>query len=433
MMNIFRCLATCVGLVSALIMHSQSSAKPLSVGIFIYEGVEILDFSGPAEVFASTDGFKPFLFALTEQPVTSQGFIKVTPQFSIDNCPPTDILVFPGGATNTLLGEKNLIDWIKARARSSQFMMSVCTGAALLSEAGLLEGKEVTTWYGFIPELQKMTPEATVLSNTRFVDNGQVITTAGVSAGIDGALHVVSRIKGRDVAKATAKYMEYDKWKPDEGKVIESPFMNTVREKGIHAALRQHPINKNNIQPQFYRGELVNFAMSMTETKPSESEAIFKWLIKSTDGDPSLYDGLGIVWKKMGKVTPVDRQTFLDKLGSGDVVWAKETWHETMKEFPDWRLCTEDDINIVGYQFLQNSNVNTGVEVLKWNTELFPSSPNTWDGLADAYEAAGEKALAISASEQCLAKLALPGYSGNQKELLTKLSLERITRLKEKQ
>jgi transcriptional regulator GlxA family with amidase domain len=419
--------------VPALSLHAQSSAKPLSVGIFVYPGVEILDFSGPAEVFAATNGFEPFVVALTAEPVISQGFVKITPQYSIDNCPPTDILVFPGGGTSNVIGEERMIQWIKDRAKSTQVMMSVCTGAALLSEAGLLEGKEVTTWYGFIPELQKRTPEATVLANTRFVDNGQIVTTAGVSAGIDGALHVVSRIKGRDVAKATAKYMEYDKWKPDEGKIIESPFMQTVREKGIHAAVRQHPVNKNNIQPQFYRGELINLAMSMTETNPSESEAIFKWLIKSTDGDPSLYDGLGMVWKKMGKATPVDRQTFISKLGAGDVVWAKETWQETMKEYPDWRLFTEDDINVTGYRLLQNGELKSAIDVFKWNTELFPASPNTWDGLADAYEASGDTGRAISASEECLAKLSLPGYSGDQKALLTKLSNERIARLKEKQ
>jgi transcriptional regulator GlxA family with amidase domain len=92
----------------------------------------------------------------------------------------------------------------------------------LLAQAGLLDGKHATTWYGAIGRLREMTPQATVHEQTRFVDNGKIITTAGVSAGIDGALHVVEKLLGKEVAARTAKYMEYDKWHPREGLIFES-------------------------------------------------------------------------------------------------------------------------------------------------------------------------------------------------------------------
>lgn len=94
-------------------------------------------------------------------------------------------------------------------------MLSVCTGAGLLAKAGLLEGKQVTIFHSYIEPLQWASHNAEILRNTYFVDNGKIITTAGVSAGIDGVLHVVEKLKGKAVATQTARYMEYDKWKPE--------------------------------------------------------------------------------------------------------------------------------------------------------------------------------------------------------------------------
>ena len=414
------------------ILYAQVSDKPLSVGIVVYPGVEILDFSGPSEVFGSTEGFKAFIVAYKKEPLLSQGFITVTPQYAIDDCPPTDILVFPGGGTGSVIGEQKMIDWIRERSKTTQFMMSVCTGAALLSKAGLLDGKEVTTWYGFIPGLKEMNPSATVLSNTRFVDNGHVVTTAGVSAGIDGALHVVSRIKGETAAKATARYMEYDKWQPRDGKVNETPFVKTAREQGIEAATKSIQPVPGSLQPLYYPGEMINLAMELMDTKPTESGAILRWLIQSTAPTPALYDVLGMVYSKMGKTVPPDSRTFRDHLADGDIAWAKQTYTETIKMYPDWRLFTEDQINGVGYQLQSIKKIKEAIELFQWNTELYPASANAWDSLSEMYESAGKRELAIAASEQCLAKLPACGYDEQTKQALTKASKERIVRLKEK-
>ena len=200
---------------------SQNKAKKRNVAIFIHNGVEVLDFAGPSEVFASTNGFNVYTVSLTKEPITSQGFIKIIPNYSLADCPKPDILVLPGGQTGPFLENKPLIDWIKSCSLDAEIMLSVCTGAGLLAKAGLLDGKQATTFHNYIESLQKATPNAKILRDTRFVDNGQIITTAGVSAGIDGALHVVAKLKGLEVAQQTARYMEYDKWKPNDGLIVD--------------------------------------------------------------------------------------------------------------------------------------------------------------------------------------------------------------------
>jgi transcriptional regulator GlxA family with amidase domain len=195
--------------------------KRLSVAIFIHNGVELLDFTGPGEVFAAS-GFNVFTVAVTEEAIISQGFLKVVPQYSIKNCPSPDIIVLPGGATEIPMGNTEVINWIKRSVPKTVVTLSVCTGAGLLSKAGLLDGKTVTTFHNFIDDLQEMTPKAKVVRNTRFVDNGSIVTTAGISAGIDGALHVVFKLKGMAVAQATAENMEYDKWQSQEGLIVKT-------------------------------------------------------------------------------------------------------------------------------------------------------------------------------------------------------------------
>ena len=412
-------------------LAAQSAEAPVSVGIFVYPGVEILDFTGPSEVFGSAEGFRPFLVAFKKEPVLSQGFVTVTPQYSIDDCPPTDILLFPGGGTNSVMGEQKLIDWIKERAKTTQIMMSVCTGAGLLSKAGLLDGKEVTTFHGYLGELQKITPKARVLADTRFVDNGHIITTAGVSAGTDGALHVVAKIKGEAAARATAFYMEYDKWQPKAGKVNETPFMQAVRNTGLEAALRANPV-QDHAFPLYYPGEMMDLADALLDSKPAESEAILRFLIENHPPTPSVYDGLGKALEKMGKTAPPDSRSFRQQLLAGEVDWAKNMYQKTRQSEPGWMLFTETDINDAAYRLLNAKKSKEALELFVWNTELFPNSPNAWDSLSEYYESTGQNAPAISASETCLAKLPASDYAEGRKKQYEKISKDRIERLKQK-
>ena len=196
--------------------------KRRNVAILVFKGMEILDFAGPSEVFGTTAGFNVYTVALTAEPVLSEGFVTITPQYTLATCPAPDIVVLPGGSTDPLLKEEKLIRWVQAHAAHAEVMLSVCTGAGVLGKAGLLDGKQVTTFHNYIDALQQANPTAKVLRGTRYVDNGQVVTTAGISAGIDGSLHVVARLLGDDVARQTALNMEYDKWQPNQGLVVKA-------------------------------------------------------------------------------------------------------------------------------------------------------------------------------------------------------------------
>jgi putative intracellular protease/amidase len=191
-----------------------------NVAIFVHEGVELLDFAGPGEVFAAArlsgkgPAFRVYTVADSTGAITSQRFLTVTPQYTLENCPKPDVVVLPGGATRIPLQNPKVIAWVKETSTQAEVVLSVCTGAFLLAKAGMLDGLEATTHHSAIAGLQKEAPKTTVHADRRFVDNGKVVTAAGVSAGIDAALHVVSRMLGEDSAKATAKYMEYA-WQPE--------------------------------------------------------------------------------------------------------------------------------------------------------------------------------------------------------------------------
>ncbi len=210
-------------LITLSFSFAQTPEKPIKVAIFIYEGAEMLDFVGPTEVFGNAEGFEVFTVAISKDIVSPfpQKMLKITPNYSIDDCPKPDILVLPGGgATDLMMTNQKLIDWIKEVDKTSTLTMSVCTGAALLSKAGILDNKKATTHWGAISNLQQLTPKAEILKDTRFVFDGKLLTTAGVSAGIDGALFAVQQLKGEAEAQRVATIMEYDYWKPNMGLVV---------------------------------------------------------------------------------------------------------------------------------------------------------------------------------------------------------------------
>jgi transcriptional regulator GlxA family with amidase domain len=211
-------------LVATALPVAAKDSKPYTrnVAIVVYEGVELLDFAGPGEVFGAASGFgrskqqrafNVYTVAITKAPLTSR-FVKIEPQYAIDDAPKPDVIVIPGGSTDALLDSPKFMAWLKTSQANAEVTLSVCTGAFTLAKLGLLDGKQVTTFYGAIADLRRETPKATVIDGRRYVDNGSIITTAGVSAGIDGALHTVARLLGRSVADKTAQYMEY-RWMPE--------------------------------------------------------------------------------------------------------------------------------------------------------------------------------------------------------------------------
>ena len=220
MSRILFATAFLTGLVAAASVRADDKKQPeerskssrRNVAIVIFNQMELLDFAGPAEVFAAADGgraFKVYTVAENDKPIKSQGFVTITPQYTIENCPRPDILMIPGGNSTSVSKSQKMMDWVKQVSQNTEHVMSVCTGAFVLARAGLLDGLEATTHHGAISALKRNHPNVKVRTDVRVVDNGKILTAAGVSAGIDGALHVVSKLRGQKVAQKTAEYMEY--------------------------------------------------------------------------------------------------------------------------------------------------------------------------------------------------------------------------------
>jgi transcriptional regulator GlxA family with amidase domain len=191
------------------------------VGIVLFEDIEVLDFCGPFEVFCAArldedkrreepSPFEVCLVAEHPDPVNTSGNMQVTPHYTFENCPPLDILVVPGGwGTRKELKNPAMLEWLRARAAEVETLTSVCTGSMLLGFAGLLNGRRATTHWRSLDWMRDALPEVTVEFQQHVVEDGSLVTSAGISAGIDMALKVVARYFGENVARATARHMEY--------------------------------------------------------------------------------------------------------------------------------------------------------------------------------------------------------------------------------
>jgi transcriptional regulator GlxA family with amidase domain len=191
----------------------------ISVGILVFNDVEVLDACGPFEVFSVARTphhhddehrlFRAYMIAQELRTVTCRGGMLLQPHYAISSHPDLDLILVPGGQgmrrerTNSAL-----IQWIEQQNQRSQMTLSVCTGAFLLAEAGLLRGLHATTHW--IEWMRNQYPEVKMLSDQRFVDEGRIITSAGISAGIDMSLHVIARLHGKETAHWTASRMEYN-------------------------------------------------------------------------------------------------------------------------------------------------------------------------------------------------------------------------------
>ena len=194
---------------------------PLIVGILIFDDVEILDVAGPFEVFAVTrlneeqrlqqsSPFKVYLISEINKQITAIGGLRLTPDMTITECPESDLLIIPGGwGTRKESKNKILVNWIGNQFTNDRLIASVCTGSSLLGKAGLLDGRDATTHWRAFDFLQKSAPKARILKNVRFTLIEPIFTSAGVSAGIDLALRIVSHFFGTEIGQTTARHMEY--------------------------------------------------------------------------------------------------------------------------------------------------------------------------------------------------------------------------------
>ncbi|MEZ5450709.1 MAG: DJ-1/PfpI family protein [Thiolinea sp.] len=187
-----------------------------NIGIYLYDQAEVLDFSGPFEVFTTAsrvsggeNPFQAFLISEHGDEVTARAGYQVRTDCSLQTHPPLDALIVVGGVHTAELGKPAVIDWIAQQAKSVPLVAAVCTGAFLLAKAGLLHGLTVTTHWEDQADLQAMFPDLQVVGDVRWVDAGNRVTSGGISAGIDMSLHLVSRLHSLELAEKTARQMEF--------------------------------------------------------------------------------------------------------------------------------------------------------------------------------------------------------------------------------
>ncbi|MGA5566693.1 DJ-1/PfpI family protein [Streptomyces platensis] len=184
-------------------------------GLLLFEGAEELDFAGPWEVFTSSamiraQGDTTVLIAERRDPVRCNKGMRVLPDHTFDDHPPLDVLLVPGGnGTRTEVTNPALIEWIRTTSAQVAWTTSVCTGALLLHEAGAARGRRVATHHAFEDTLEAR-GNITVVRDARYVVDGELVTSQGVSAGIDMALWLVGQLYGRDHARAVRRYIQYE-------------------------------------------------------------------------------------------------------------------------------------------------------------------------------------------------------------------------------
>ena len=198
----------------------------LCVAIYLFPDVEVLDFAGPYEVFTTATRvagkrnlgapFSVVSIARSRELVRARAGLEIQPDATFADHPPIDVLIVPGGVVAAELARADVIEWIADQQRRAQLTASVCTGAFLLAKAGLLDGRNATTHWEDIADLRTMFPSVNVIEHQAWVDEGAIVTSGGISAGIDMSLHLVERLAGRELAVATARQMEYDWRRKDE-------------------------------------------------------------------------------------------------------------------------------------------------------------------------------------------------------------------------
>jgi len=189
----------------------------MNIGVYIYNQAEVLDFSGPFEVFTTasrickTDNpFTTFLISQNGEVVKARGGYNIIPAYGFKNVPGIDVLIVVGGVHTEEIKKTSVIEWIKQKSDNAKIIASVCTGVFLLAKAGVVTNHSVTTHWEDISDLQTAFPNLKVINSKRWVEEKNIITSAGISAGIDMSLYLVSILKSQKLAEKTAKQMEYN-------------------------------------------------------------------------------------------------------------------------------------------------------------------------------------------------------------------------------
>ncbi|WP_022944813.1 DJ-1/PfpI family protein [Pseudoalteromonas ruthenica] len=188
----------------------------MNVGIYIYDQAEVLDFSGPFEVFSTAsrvckndNPFDVFLISESGNAISARAGYRVMPNYGFNDHPMIDVLIVAGGVHSNEIGKSQVMEWISQQSTNASITASVCTGAFLLAKAKVLKEHKVTTHWEDMANLRSKFPQLNVIENVRWVDEGNIITSGGISAGIDMSLHLVSGLHSNDLAEKTARQMDF--------------------------------------------------------------------------------------------------------------------------------------------------------------------------------------------------------------------------------
>ena len=383
----------CFSTVFCLLALAQAFAQPqqngrvYKVALFVPNGAELLDFAGPGEAFTQAPGFEVYLVSLSEEPIKSQGFMTITPNYSYKNCPAPDIILIPGGGTGRIINDPEAIDWIKKHYQDGGMVLTVCTGASVAAKAGLLEGKKATTYHTAFDYVQGYCSDCELLKGARYVDNGRVITTAGISAGIDGALHLISRIKGQDVAEEAARNMEYDKWAPNEGYMnYKNEFVQYLEQYGPIQARKHYRNELADAGALFFVGEIKNLAAEMSAAGSHEKAAeALEFGADYYPGEAIIYNQLREVYARAGKPVPPGPEDFMETALQGKTDEVMALYEKAKGQFPGWILFEESRMNWAGYQLLRQGKNEAAIKIFQLNADAYPTSWNVYDSLAEGY------------------------------------------------
>lgn len=371
------------------------------------------------EVFSNA-GFNTYVIGFTEEPFVSQGFMKVVPNYSYKNCPKPDIIMIPGGGGNNFYKNPEVVEWVKEQCNKDAILFTVCTGAIVAAKDGMLDNLKVTTHYSGYDMLEKTCNNCEVLHDVRFVDNDRIITTAGISAGIDGALYLVARIKGLQAAKDIAYYMMYDKWEPEKGLVNKQPaFISAVKANGLAAAKTQYAeLLKTNKKP--FPGELSVLAQDYIAAKDyKNADALLNFATSLYPYYIPFYEDLAGVYKAQGKDAPPTQKEFIDIIMAGKVDQAAAMYEKVKKQYPNWVLFDEASVNVAGYQLMNKGQMQNAIKVLELNVKAYPDSFNTYDSLGEVQLQAG---MTDKAKWNLQKSLELNPKNKHAEELLTKIA-----------
>jgi putative intracellular protease/amidase len=274
---------------------------PRNLAILIFDGVQIIDYTGPYETFGHVygkDGPSFNIYTVSEKtaPIETAMGMSVNPKYSFENAPKPDVMLIPGGDVEGQLANPATIKWVQEKARDAEVVLSVCNGAFILAKAGLLDGLEATTTSNLIPYLKKEAPKTRVVDDRRFVDNGKIITTAGLSSGIDGSLHVIERLFGRGTAQMAALGMEYN-WDPDS-KFVRAALADKYLRFNYEVKVRDggwRPLSREGNTDQWENRWLVSTDISAAAILESVNNAVAS---NKTYGAPS-----NIKWVRLNNVS----------------------------------------------------------------------------------------------------------------------------------